>query len=145
MEWPIADEQKPIYISAKKQTMFGEFLDTLFPARTTRRRIRDLYQKSFYHQLKIQHIMELYDELKSEIADLGTTLTRIDADVTKLANSIPVTGGLTEDQAQSLKTDLLAILSQAKTIDARTPNDGDAAAQPEQPAQSAPTSAAPQQ
>lgn len=67
--------------------------------------------------------MGVAEDLQADVAAIKQSLINIRADIAKLSSTIPATGGLTEAQAQALKSDLDAIASDAKSIDDLTPND----------------------
>lgn len=61
---------------------------------------------------------EILDELNNKVLGLKNSLTNIKADIQKIKDSLPTTGGLTEAEVASLRTSLDEAGTQAAELDA---------------------------
>jgi multidrug resistance efflux pump len=77
---------------------------------------------------KIDEIREELDGLRTDVGEIGPALENIAADIDRL--SVPPTGGISEADAETLRTDLAAIRAgvqavadKAKEVAAKTPDE----------------------
>lgn len=72
---------------------------------------------------KFNSMSQEFTDLKNLIAQLKGSLAAIRADVKRLADKVPATGGLTAEEAAELKADLTTVAGDAADIDAQTAED----------------------